>query len=714
MGCMAPTTTLSRVGLPRPDVASPLARRTARWGPQWPLALLFLGFPLWWVAGLSGLVPLFVAVPMALQLTRAGVVWLPRGFGWWLLFLVWVTLGIAVLWVNAPDAIPGGGAANRLLVFGYRLGWYVACTVVMLWVGNLSKNVLSDARAHWLVGSLFIVAALGGLLGYLEPTLQFRSAIEYLLPHGIRQNSFVASIVHPEVADIETVLGHPEPRPKAPFAFTNSWGSGLSLTLIFFVAMLHNSTRLAKIAAVCLAGVAAIPVIYSLNRGLWASLVAGVVGVAVVLFFKGRTVAFLAMVTAAVVALALLMASPLGGLYQQRLEHQHSNERRGQLLTQTASSVTHGSPVLGFGSTRQVQGSFASIAGASTPDCHACGVPPLGTQGHLWLVLFSQGWFGLVFFLSFMLLALSRSWRCRSPNEVVCTFAIAFFLMQFPVYDSLGMPLFIVMIAIGLVWREQREAALVPMPHTHRTAAQLAAELRGVWPMVLALCLVGGVVGSLGALAASHPTYRSTVSIALTPAPVYLSTGAPVSGVPNSVTQSSSEPRDITIDTEAALLLSESSLVAASSRTGTSTALLRKSIKVSAVPNTHVLQLSVQARRPAEAAADSAAVAAAYLATRQTYLDQRRSHLLGHLQDELQNLVGFGATVDRTRDYLLSAISQLLFTRTTVGQVIGQPAAQPVPRQIVVVAAASGVALGLLTAVTLMSLFPQRRRYDDE
>ena len=32
----------------------------------------------------------------------------------------------------------------------------------------------------------------------------------------------------------------------------------------------------------------------------------------------------------------------------------------------------------------------------------------LGTQGHLWLVLFSQGWLGLAFFLIFLVLALAR------------------------------------------------------------------------------------------------------------------------------------------------------------------------------------------------------------------------------------------------------------------------------------------------------------------
>ena len=106
---------------------------------------------------------------------------------------------------------------------------------------------------------------------------------------------------------------------------------------------------------------------------------------------------------------AVLWASPLGNLAEQRADNQHSNNRRGMLLTETVGSVSQGSPLVGFGSTRDVQGSFSSIAGGATPDCPACGVPPLGTQGHLWLVLFSQGWLGLAFFLLFVVLALIRS-----------------------------------------------------------------------------------------------------------------------------------------------------------------------------------------------------------------------------------------------------------------------------------------------------------------
>jgi hypothetical protein len=115
--------------------------------------------------------------------------------------------------------------------------------------------------------------------------------------------------------------------------------------------------------------------------------------------------------------------------------------------------------VAGFGSTRDVQGSFFSIAGGSRPDCPACGVPPLGTQGHLWMVLFSQGLVGLVLFLGFFGRQALAFRRGRSPTHLAGMCVLLFFGLQLFVYDTLGMPLFIVMIAVALMWRQDWRAA---------------------------------------------------------------------------------------------------------------------------------------------------------------------------------------------------------------------------------------------------------------
>ena len=146
--------------------------------------------------------------------------------------------------------------------------------------------------------------------------------------------------------------------------------------------------------------VAAVPIVMSLNRAMWASIAVGIIYYVVRLVLKGRMLALIGAALCVLVASLLFCSSPLAELSVSRLENPHSNERRGNLLPETVASTAEGSPVLGFGSTRDVQGSFAPSP-AGTADCPGCEVPPLGTQGQLWGVIFSHGFVGAAAFLAF-------------------------------------------------------------------------------------------------------------------------------------------------------------------------------------------------------------------------------------------------------------------------------------------------------------------------
>ena len=490
---------------------------------HWPLTATLLGFPLWWALGLRTVVPMALAVVMADQLLRKRRLVMPAGFALWVLFLAWAALGVFVLFADAPGAAPGGGP-SRLLVFGYRLAWYLTATVYLIWIANLRESELPSRWLYQLMGFMFVVTTFGGLLGVLLPHLEWTSPFELLLPRGLRHNSLIESIAHPAVADIQDVLGRAEARPKAPFPFANTWGSCLSLYLPFFlVAWFRQGPRWQRYAAPLVLLVAAVPVIYSLNRGLWISLAVGAAGMVLLQLRRGRALPIAATLTLLVAVTVAFFLSPLGTIFQERLAHQHSNDRRSELLSRTVSSALEGSPVVGFGSTRDVQGSFASISGAATPNCSACGVPPLGTQGHLWGVIFSEGFGGALLFVAFFLVALSRCWRCRTTAETVCTFVLVFFGLQIFVYDTLGMPLLAVMTAIGLVAREQ---LLTGARRPTSLFAPAAARVRAWWPVLLALMLVGALAGTVVAL--GRPVYHQTrVSILLAQPPVYLSTTKP-------------------------------------------------------------------------------------------------------------------------------------------------------------------------------------------
>lgn len=694
--------------------------RSPQWGdrvtgwlrdPSWPLAAVLIGFPLWWILGFSGFIAMIFAVPMAVQLWRQRQVVVPGGMGWWLLFLVWVCLGVLVLWVDAPYAVPGGGA-SRLLVFVYRICWYVTCTIVLLWLANSSRRGIPFQRVCNLVGYLFVFTVLGGLLGVFAPTLELRSLLESVLPAGIRSNGLVKSIIHPGVADIQMVLGRPEARPKAPFPFANTWGSNLAITLPFFlVGWLRHGRRWQRLAAFPMLGLAAIPTVYSLNRGLWASLLLGVLFFLALQVSRGKVIALFVSVIAGATATLILVASPLGTLVSERMENQHSNDRRGQLLTQTVESAATGSPVIGFGSTRDVQGSFASIAGASTPDCKACGVPPLGTQGHIWLVIFSQGVVGAVLFLAFFLVSFFRSWRCRSTPEVVATCVLLFFALQMFVYDTLGMPLYLIMVAIALAWREQARAVDSENYLVRVSTLRMYLDgLRSARRMLIVLMVTGGLLG-LG-LAIARPTeYVAADRVLLAPSPSHLVTGLALNQA----------PQEITIDTEAALLVSERTLSQVVDD-GADTSELRRRIQVTAEPNTSVLVVKVRDTSASRASRLARDVSAAYLDVRRKYLLDRRTQVLAALRERFDQLAALGvatpgATVDgqptgsvaAEMESVDRAISEIILTPTSAGEILSSDPAVQQSRDFSMFVG-SGVAVGIgLGSLFLLSRLTRRR-----
>ncbi len=651
------------------------------------------GLPLWWVLGVASLVPLALAVPLCWDLRSRRRVRLPPHAGWWLLFLLWVLLGVGTLWAAAPDAVDDGGT-GRLLVFGYRLAWYVSCTVLLVWIGNTPADRLPDRVVHRILSWVFVVAVAGGLLGLLAPDLAITTPAERLLPGGLRSNGFVSTLVSAETADIQTVLGHPDPRPKAPFPFTNTWGSVISLTLVVFVATAVTSRSRARWLAAPVLVAAAVPIVSSLNRGLWLALGVGGLGLLVLLALRRHHAALAALVVVVVLGGVAVTSTSLGDTVSSRLDNPHSNERRSQLLVTTVDSMSRGSPVVGFGSTRDVAGTFTSIAGGATPSCPACGVPPLGTQGQLWLVLFSQGWIGTLFFLTFFVLALRRTWRCRTPNQTVATFVLVIFLLQLTVYDTLGLPMMIVMAAVALAWREEGSGTTLRGP-SRRALATAAA-----------VAVLGAGVGVASTRGEDH-LVASTVTVALTPSPTYLDVGDVAREADGDALVGSPDPA--TIDTEAALLRSESAMERAGARVGLAPAVLRGGIGVAAPPLSTVLDVTVTTPRRTDAAAAALAVAEEYLAERSRFLEARRADLVARLGERLAAVDPDDPAWAATRSYLRSAIDHLTTHRPEVGSVIRVGPGQPVDegRGVPVT---SGLALGGLAGLALVRVRPPRPR----
>jgi hypothetical protein len=444
---------------------APESPATSRKGPPPPgrgrlLSWIIVGYPVWWALGLGVLIFLVLAPLMLVALVkqhRAGRrVALPPGFGWWLAFLAFAVASIAALGVDPEGTVPDT-ASGRMVAVGFRLSQYVALTIMLVYVGN--RRGLTNERLVRLLAWLFVLTVAGGLLGTFAGDFEFTSPMEMLLPKHIRSMGFVKSLVHPSAAQVMELIGDPKPRPAAPWGYTNTWGNNFCLLVVWFIAQYWGGLKQRGriLAVVCLV-LATIPVVYSLNRGLWIGL--GVVGcyVAVRLALRGRLGALTAVVAAGLVIGAALVVTPLGDVVNARLDNGKSNGVR-MYLTERAVTGVVDSPLIGFGSTRSTMGGRNSIAVGSTSNCERCGNFTIGGNGQLWQLMYAHGVLGTVAYLGFFIYGLWRFRRDHSVIGIAGSAAIVASLVAMFWYNALVTPLAWTFCAYALLWRNGRERA---------------------------------------------------------------------------------------------------------------------------------------------------------------------------------------------------------------------------------------------------------------
>src|SRR5262249_57043691 len=100
-----------------------------------------------------------------------------------------------------------------------------------------------------------------------------------------RPNAYRRALTQPKGAQTQTVGGGERPRPAAPFGYANFWGNIFSILLVWWVVFMWcYGSRRRRIIGAAVGVVAVVPVVYSLNRALWAGLVLSI------LFVVARTV----------------------------------------------------------------------------------------------------------------------------------------------------------------------------------------------------------------------------------------------------------------------------------------------------------------------------------------------------------------------------------------------------------------------------------------
>ena len=400
----------------------------------WPVLALFGGFPLWWALGLSSVICILFAVPMLAWLLARGRVRVPKGFGLWLAFLFWMLLSATQL-----------DEARRWYAFSYRGVLYLSMTVMFVYVYNLPRSAMPTRRIVLALALFWAAVICFGFAALAAPTFQLTTPVSLLLPEQLASSPYAQDLFSPRLAQVQTFIGYALTRPAAPFTYTNEWGGAVGLLTPMALAALglvrsylvRNAIRLLLVASL-------VPIVISANRGLWVGLAAGLVYAAVRVALRGNARALVAIVGFLAVAAALVAFTPLDRYVGDRLAHQHSNERRESLSAQAVTGALE-RPLLGYGGPRE---------SSETPNA-----PDIGTHGQVYLVIFSHGVPGLVFFFGWWLWVLWISRRAATGPPLWCHVMLLIGVLEFLYYDMMPTQLHLMMVVAAVAWRDREAQA---------------------------------------------------------------------------------------------------------------------------------------------------------------------------------------------------------------------------------------------------------------
>lgn len=353
--------------------------------PAWPMMVLLAGFPLWWALGAAPFAPAALALVMLALLLIRGRITLVPGLLPWFAFLLWV--GAAA--VNLPD----GGAA---VGYAQRLGNLAAVGIFMLYYVN-ARERLSARRLMAAVGVVWVTVVLLGLAAMVWPEFRLRTPIGAVLPGALTQNPLVYDLVMPPLAEIQQPWGAPEPfnRPAAPFPYANSWGVAFALLTpcaLYLVTVARHWWS--KLALLALLVVSFIPALATSNRGMLLGVAVGTGYVVLRIAARGQLVKVAGLALGVAAAVGALTAS--GALARILGRQEYSDSTSGRLRIYDATwAATLQSPLVGHGGPR-----MDATIGIS-----------LGTQGYIWMLMFSYGLVGLGLFLYFLGNGIIRTWQ---------------------------------------------------------------------------------------------------------------------------------------------------------------------------------------------------------------------------------------------------------------------------------------------------------------
>lgn len=352
--------------------------------PAWPMYVLLAGFPVWWSLGAAPFAPFGVAILMAALMVLRRRLDLVPGILPWFAFLLWAA-GSAV---TLPTALGAVG-------FAQRYGNLLSVGVFMLYYIN-ARETLNPRKIINGVLCLWVTVVILGLVATQVPEFRLSTPVGALLPKSLTSNPLVYDLVFPRMAEIQQPWGAPEPfeRPAAPFPFSNSWGVAfVVMTPVAIAALGTIKARWKQVPVLVLLGASLIPALATGNRGM---LIGTALAVVYVLLRMGARGHLLRVVVLSALAGLAAFTLVVSGQLEQILGRQEYSDSTGGRLSIYSETLaqTLKSPLLGYGAPR-----LDETIGVS-----------LGTQGYIWMLMFSYGFVGLGLFLIFLLGGIIRTW----------------------------------------------------------------------------------------------------------------------------------------------------------------------------------------------------------------------------------------------------------------------------------------------------------------
>lgn len=406
--------------------------------PRWPLTLSFAGFPLWWLLGPGEFAWVPFAGVMALYLGRQRRVRVPKWFGIWLLFLAWLVFsGIGV---DSP---------GRMLGFVYRAARYVGATIFFIYVYN-ARTTLTARYVAGILTVFWLVVTVGGYAGLFFPLFQVKTALSFVMPASLASNELVGEMIIRRVTQFDPhAFSATTPRPSAPFLYTNGWGNAYSLLMPIVLAYLSMVRRERKFWWLLLAVPAsAVPALLTLNRGMFLGLAVAFVYAAVRFTLLGRIRAVVSL--AAVVAVLALVAVqlPVAQSLADRLATSSTTQDRYSLYVETFRRTLE-SPLFGFGAPR--------------PSVQA-GLPSAGTQGQIWMLMFSHGFPAVALFFGWLTAVFLQTLRQRSVVGIAANTTLLVLMVESLYYGVVPVGLTIALLVAAVALRPPTHEDRAPLP----------------------------------------------------------------------------------------------------------------------------------------------------------------------------------------------------------------------------------------------------------